>query len=134
MPAIQKLVSAVFFWWEKLKGSRTLSEVVTKHNVVRSLNGLSVDGYSITFHCHRKEYQQTYSRWFVPSKIHTLYRVYSTVSNDAPSLLKEVCQLEVDLPALWPEFISDKFQKEAAIGAYMDLLIMRMKERNIIEV
>lgn len=132
MPDKKTLVSAIFFWWEKLKGTRTIKEVKSPPTFERSLDALSVDGFSITFHCHRLDYHQTYSRWFVPSKVHTLYRVYCTVTNDAPAALKEACDLTVDLPALHPEFVGDKFQKEAAIGAYMDLLITRMRERQII--
>ena len=55
------------------------------------------------------------------------FRVFSVVSHDAPASLKTACELEVDIPAMVPSFVSNELQKETAIQAYLDILIEKIR-------
>ncbi len=54
------------------------------------------------------------------------YRVFSVVSDDAPEPLKKACELDIDIPALLPPSVDDHGHRQAAVNAYLDILIERL--------
>lgn len=90
--------------------------------------GYSVSGFTIEIFCQRKRYRRYYDNWFVPNNDHIAYRVFSVVSSDAPDILKQACELDLDIPALLPSFVPDEGQREEVVKAYLDLLIQRLGE------
>ena len=129
MPFIRRFLSRCFLFVEKLKGNKSVKDVSTidTEDLAATLVGYSVSGYEIRIYCHRMRYRKQYSRWFVPASNIDLYNVYCIVSNDAPASLKEACALQITIPSPHPDFLSDAYQKEAAIEWYLDLLIERMR-------
>lgn len=62
------------------------------------------------------------------------YRVFSVVSQDAPDSLKKACELDIDIPALLPHAVSDHGHRQAAVNAYLDILIERLGQEVFREV
>jgi hypothetical protein len=130
MQFIRRLLSGCFLILERwFKGHHLIRNITLPEHrdLVGTLTGYSVTGFRITVYCERIVYQKRYTRWYVPHDEITLFRVYSNVSIDAPASLREACSLEITIPPPHPEFISDSYQKEAAIEWYLDLLIHRMR-------
>lgn len=126
---IRRFLSRCFLFVEKLKGSKSVKDVSvpSPEDFSATLVGYSVSGWEIRIHCVRKQYQKQYSRWFVPTSSIDLYHVYSVVGSGAPASLREACSLEITIPPPHPDFLSDAYQKDAAIEWYLDLLIQRMR-------
>lgn len=129
-----KYFGAVFLLWERLKGTKTVREVKHPDNALGHLTGYSVAGYSLDVYCQRKHYRRSYDKWFVPNQDHMAYRVFSVVSQDAPDSLKKACELDIDIPALLPHAVSDHGHRQAAVNAYLDILIERLGQEVFREV
>jgi hypothetical protein len=127
MIPIQRWVDAFFSLVERLKGEKTVREMHSPGDYLVHLTGYSVSGYEIRLYCQKKIYIREYWRWFIPNEYYVTFRVFSVVSNDAPSTLKNACELELDLPAMMPKFLSHEVQKECAIQAYLDILIAKIR-------
>lgn len=123
---IIRCLGAVILFLEQLKGQRVIKEIHHPHNAMGYLAGYSISGYSIQIFCQRKHYRRYYDNWFIPNQDHIAYHVYSVVSSDAPDVLKQACELDLDIPALLPSAVSDEGQREEAVKAYLDLLIERL--------
>jgi hypothetical protein len=123
-----KYLSGILLLWESLKGTKTVREVKHPSNTLGQLVGYSVAGYKLEIYCQRKHYRRSYDKWFIPNKDHMAYRVFSVVSQDAPDSLKKACELDIDIPALLPLAIDDHGHRQAAVNAYLDILIARLGE------
>jgi hypothetical protein len=109
---------------ERMKGRKVVRLVSSPRDRFSAhLIGYSTSGYQIQIFCEKKMFQKEYSRWYIRSKNHDIYRVYAVVSPDAPETLRKACELDISFPPLYPEFFSDSFQKDAAVEAYLDSLI-----------
>jgi hypothetical protein len=129
MHFIRRVLSRCFLFVEKrLKGNKSFTDITIPEDrdLVGWLEGYSVTGYRIKIFCSKVRYRKQYSRWYVPTSNIDLYHVYSVVSHDAPTALREACALEITIPPPHPEFLNTEFQKDAAIEWYLDLLIQRM--------
>lgn len=127
---IRVIGSYLYLWYVRIKGENLFSEVPTIRDT-SSLTAFSLDGYDITIHANRRDYERRYVHQVVASKRHSLYTVFSVVSNNAPDYLKEVCSFQVTLPPLLPWFVTERAQREAVIHAYVDLLIARAHSRKV---
>jgi hypothetical protein len=123
---IPRLLRWFLLFLRKLKGQYSIEEIKHPKNVLGSLTGYSVSGYTIEIFCQRRHYRRYYDHWFVPNEDHVAYHVFSTVSSDAPDILKKACELDLDIPALLPSFVPDEGQREEVVRAYLDLLIQRL--------
>jgi hypothetical protein len=129
----QTIVGVLFCLIERMKGNKTVYEIRHPKYNLGSLTGYSVSGYELNIHCQLKEYRRSYDKWFIPDEFHMVYHVYSTVSNDAPELLKSVCGFDIDFPALLPNGSSIDNQRKAAVDAYLDILIQKLSsEKSLI--
>jgi len=113
-------------FFQRLKGHYSVEEIKHPRNALGSLTGYSLSGYTIEIFCQRRHYRRYYDNWFVPNKDHIAYHVFSVVSSDAPTVLKQACELDLDIPALLPSFVPDEGQREEVVHAYLDLLIHRL--------
>ena len=113
---------------ESLKGPKILFELPSKKNEIESLMGYSINGYTIKIHCLEKKYICRYRNWYISDKIKTVYHVYTTVSEDAPDILKKYCSVDRHFPRLLGYWMPSATQKEAAIEAYLDLIINDFKQ------
>jgi hypothetical protein len=108
---------------ELIKGPSNLSEIVSTKSEIESLMGHSVHDYTVNIHCHEKRYLCRYRRWYVPNQEKTVYHVYTVVSENTPRRLKELCAKERHFPKLLGVWMPSASQKEAAIEAYLDLIL-----------
>ncbi len=127
MALLKSLISAIFVYFEKLKGRKTVYEVRLPKNALGHLTGFNVSGYEVSIYCQKKQYKRKYDNRFIPDEFMTVYHVFSAVSNDAPEKLRAACELEADLPCQLSSFVDDEGQKEAAVLAYLDLLAQKLK-------
>ena len=127
MTLLKSLLSAVFLYFEKLKGKKTVYEVKLPKHALGHLVGFAVSGYKVSIYCQKKQYKRKYDSWLVPDKSTVVYRVFSAVSNDAPEMLREACELDIDIPCQLSSLVDDEGQKDAAILAYLDLLVNKLQ-------
>lgn len=123
---INSLLSAFIILVEQLKGNKVFQEIKHPRNCLGQLAGYSIAGYRIEIFCQRKHYRRVYEAWFIPNTNHIAYRVFSVVTADAPERLKEACKLDIDIPALLPEIVGDHMLRQAAVDAYLDILIEKL--------
>jgi len=115
---------------ELIKGPFTLLEINSQNSDIESMIGHSVKGYSIKIHCQERNYLCRYKKWYVKNHVKTVYHVFTEVSSDAPESLRLFCERRRDFPKLLNGLMPSASQKEAAIRAYLDLIIQHFKEAN----
>lgn len=113
---------------ETLRGPSTISEIPAAINDIECLMGYSLMGYSLRIHCLEKRYILNYKYWFMASREHAIYHVYAVVSQDAPEKLKMFCSEDRQFPKILNRWMPSASQKEAAIMAYLDLIIENFKK------
>jgi hypothetical protein len=121
-----RMLGALIVFLERMKGRWTLKEVKHPRNNLGRLSGFSVQGYGLEIYCHRRHYRRHYDKWFIPNKDRMAFHVFSMVSPDAPDMLQKACELVLDIPQFLPSYASDEAQREAAVQAYLDILIERL--------
>lgn len=119
-----KLIAGII---EMIRGPRSLREITEPRTQLESLVGYSIEGYVTTIHCQERKYLCHYHRWPWFNKVVSTYFVFSTVTGSAPGSLVDACSMERSFPALLFSGSSNIRQKEAAIEAYIDLLIENLK-------
>lgn len=127
MTAVQNVLDALFLLFKGLKGKSSVREEYRPPDLMAFLTGYSISGYEVRLYCQKKYYIREYWRWFVPNEHFATYRVFSAVTNDAPTSLKHACEFEVELPPMAPSFLSLNLQRKAAVQAYLDIVIERMR-------
>lgn len=126
MKFLTRMLGSLFLVFETFKGPKTVVEVTDVSNALGHLVGQHVMGHEIGVYCQRIRYQTVYGKSFFGHNHHCVYRVYSTVSMNAPPALIKACELDVPFPAFYPRFVSERMQVKAATDAYLDLLIPRI--------
>lgn len=126
MALFKSLLNAFFLYLEKLKGRKTVYEVKLPKHALGHLAGFAVAGFEVRIYCQKKQYKRSYDNRFIPDKYMAVYSVFSVVSNDAPERLRQACELVADIPCQLSSFVSDEGQKDAAIQAYLDLLVHKL--------
>jgi len=112
---------------EHIRGPSKLSEIAQKRNEIECLMVYSIQGYTVNIHCQEKQYLQRYKYFFVRDKIKTIYHVFTEVSDNAPDNLKRFCSEDKHFPKLLSFMMPSASQKEAAVNAYLDLIIQKFK-------
>lgn len=113
---------------EKLKGPKTVMVVSDAGGALGHLIGRNIMGYEICVYCQRTRFLTQYDSRIVPKRQHRIYRVFSTVSSDAPMAVRRACELEMSFPPFYPGNVDDEAQAKAAIDAYLDILAERVKQ------
>lgn len=113
---------------EIIRGPFTLTEINSENSDIESMIGHSIDGYTIKIYCQERNYLCKYRNWYILDRVKTVYHVFTEVSIDAPESLKVFCQRKRDFPKLLNGLMPSASQKEAAIRAYLDLIIQHFKE------
>lgn len=127
MRLVRRLASLMTYWLDKFKGPRTLEEVVVPRMRSEGLTGHSISGYEISIHCQERRYKVRYKHWWMGSSELRMFHVFATYSNDCPDRFKEACRLDLTIPVLLNSYAPTEKQREAAINAYLDILITRLE-------
>jgi hypothetical protein len=130
MALIQSWLDSAYRWFEKIKGGSIVRRTYRVSDLGEQLTGHSVAGYEIRLYCQQKHYVREYLWWIFPRQTYSTFRVFGSVTADAPASLKKACELDIDLPRLRPRFLSEALQVEAAIQAYLDILVARLREES----
>lgn len=124
---LRRFLTLCILFLEGLKGKKYVTSVPSVRGGNISVRAISIDGkYEVEIFVQKSEFHQNYDRWFVASKKHTTYYVYSLVSNDAPTHLKEACQFQTTFPAFLPSMADEEAQQHYVLRAYVDILMQRM--------
>lgn len=116
---------ALFVEWGR--GPATFKEVTPPRTQIEALVGESTEGYSMTIHCQERLYQYQYTRWFVRNRVVSSYYVFATIVGRAPPAMVEACSMVRSFPKLMHPWMPAASQKEAAIEAYIDLLLTNVQ-------
>lgn len=124
MAWIQGWIDKAYLWLEQLAGASVVRRKFRPTDLGAQLTGYSVAGYQIRVYCQEKLYVREFLWWQLPARRYCTFRVFGKVTSDAPDALRRACDyLDVNLPRLRPGFVSTQLQKEAAVSAYLDILI-----------
>lgn len=113
-------------WWEQWKGSKTIEEIMGTI-APETLTAESVLGYQLQICCRQRHYRRVYQHWFIPNQDFAVFEVYAITSQVAPEALRRACERSYFFPALRPRGVFPHVQEQAAIAAYLDLLIQRLQ-------
>ena len=128
MKFLTRLFGSLFLVLERLKGPKTVIEVKDSINALGHLVGKNVMGYEISIYCQRIHYVRIYDSRFGGKRRSSVYRVFSTVAKGAPPELVAACELDMPFPAFLARSAPERLQVNAAIDAYVDLLLARVKQ------
>ncbi len=112
---------------EKIRGPRNLFEITTSRTNIEAMTATSIDGVTTTIHCQERKYLCRYDRWFILDRVVYTYFVFATVQGKATPHHIEACSMERSFPKLLHPWMPSASQKEAAIEAYLDLLVHRLE-------
>jgi hypothetical protein len=110
------------------------SRVLLDHEVVNHVASLTVhslQGYDITINCEATYFKRIFERSYMPVTKMAVYRISSIVPPDAPARLQEVGgDFTVTIPRECLYWRAERYQKQHAIEAYLDLLLAKLDRRN----
>lgn len=122
MQYLTMFLSIFFMLCERMRGAKTVIEILGPNNALGNLQCTTDCGYQLTVFCQRKEYLVKYDKWYIPNRSHRTYRVMSLATGDVPCNLQKACELDVDLPEMVTSVAPEKFIAKTMINAYLDLL------------
>jgi hypothetical protein len=109
------------------------SKVMLDHeiiNYVASLTAYSLHGYEVTINCEATYYKRIFHRWYMPKRTMAVYEISSIVRHDAPERLRDIAgQFVVTMPRECMYWLGERYQKQQAIEAYLDLLLAKLERR-----
>lgn len=124
-------INSILIWLatalESIRGPRVIKDVTESRTQVEALVGYSIEGFELAIYCQERSYLCMYESWFVRDRLYKTYLVYASITGVAPQAIMDVCTIERSFPQLLHPRLSSQQQKEAAIGAYLDLLAEKMQ-------
>lgn len=123
-----RVISYFLIVTEFLKGRKTITEIKYPINEKEYLE-VNFNNCQLKIYCHKKQFRRSYDYWLIPNGHHSVYSVFSVITDSAPDELKKACQLKLDIPALLPEVVEDEYQRLTVMHAYLDILIEEL-DRN----
>lgn len=115
---------------EWIKGPGEVQDTTAARGQLEALVGQSVSGYTLTIHCQERRHRYVYKNWYMPDRTIITYYVFATVSGQAPEVLVQACAMVRAFPKLLHPWCKPIRQKEAAIKAYIDLLLPQLPKRS----
>lgn len=122
---LKKVLRRAHLVIEILKGVATVREVERSGEEVCRITGSTISGFDLTFICEKKTYYRTSEGLLKTQTEHNVYYVTCEVGDEAPEALKLACADMETFPPMLNPALSDYCQGEAAINAYLDLVIER---------
>lgn len=113
------------------RGIKSFTRCVTSEELSEFMSIRIADHFEIIIHCEQINYTCEFSTLWPKSKTMTVYRVYSTCSDNTPQTYKELFQLELNIPSPISCKASEVLQIRSAIDAYVTLIHSLPKPNNI---
>lgn len=129
MASSNALIKALGSMFEWVRGTRTLIDITKPRATLEALEAHSNDGYVTTIFCREHRYRCVYDNWWIPNRIIKTYHVFCSVQGKAPETLVQAYRLERTFPPLLGPWSSNSSQKEAAIEAYLDILLADIESK-----
>lgn len=114
---------------EIIKGPRSVIDITEPRAEIDSLNAHSHDGYVMQLFCHEKILKIVYKRWYIPNSTKTVYQVFCVIKGTAPDDISEAFSKDRSLPLLVSSLSNSKIKKQAAIEAYLDLVLEKLRKK-----
>lgn len=110
------------------------SKVLLDHGVVNHVASLTVHtlhGYEVTINCEATYFKRIFKRFYVPDRKMAVYRISLIAPPNAPGRLTNVASdFIVTIPRECLYWLGERYQKQRAIEAYLDLLLAKLDRRN----
>jgi len=107
-----------------------LVEITPARASIEAMAATSIDGFTTTIHCQERRYICRHKRWYVMNHVVYTYFVFATIQGNASPRLVDACGIERSFPKLLHSWMPSASQKEAAIEAYLDLVIERLRRND----
>lgn len=125
--AVGMLLHCCSALYEAYLGPRSLTEITSPRANIEAMAATSIEGFTTTIHCQERQYLCRFERWYVRDHVVCSYFVFATIQGVASPRHIEACSMERSFPKLLHPWIPSASQKEAAIEAYLDLLLDRLQ-------
>lgn len=116
---------------EKLRGPRTIVPIQNNGTMQTVLTGIALRGFTINITCTQLSSEVHYERWWIRNRVLFTYEVCLSYEGEPPVHLNQA--LEECVPVIFPNILSDltshAAQREAAVGAFLDILISKLPSR-----
>lgn len=122
-----KTLFAQFF--ELVRGPKVLSEVENNGVLQTTLTGMSIRGFVINITCTQSTKNCIYKRRWIRDRLLYTYEVTATYEGTPPEPLKEPLSKVLHFPDILAPWMTHAAQREAAISAYLDIVISQLPSR-----
>lgn len=114
-------LASVFYKW--VLGPYSFVDITSNRSNMETMTITTVDGTTTTIYCVEHRYLCRYKYWYVKNHVVSTYTVSATVFGKASENYIQACSIKHSFPKLLHPWMSSVSQKEAAIEAYMDLML-----------
>lgn len=114
---------------EYIRGPRTIQELEVNGVLETCLTGTTLRGIVINITCRQTIQHCKYQRWWVRDKELCMYQISCTYEGDPPDQLVSIMTGMHNFPNILSSWTSHAAQREAAIGAFLDILVSRLSHR-----
>jgi hypothetical protein len=121
--SVQKIVGYLL---EKIRGPRVISEMSNNGLLQTVMTGVSIGGLVITITCTQLAKHCAYNRRWIKDRAIYAYEVKVEVDGYPPEHLRDTLSHIAYFPDILTSWSSHAAQREAAIGAYLDIIIARL--------
>ncbi len=114
---------------EFFRGPRSIREVELNGVLETCLTGITLRGVVINITCSQIVHECKYSRWWVRDRCLYTYKVSCTYEGEPPDKLVTAMSTTHYFPDILSKWSSHAAQREAAISAFLDILLSRLAGR-----
>lgn len=114
---------------ELIRGPKTFSEVENNGVLQTTLTGMSIRGFVINITCTQSTKNCIYERKWIRNRLLYTYEVRSTFTGTPPEPLREPLSKVLHFPDILAPWMTHAAQREAAISAYLDIVIAQLPGR-----
>ena len=109
-----------------ISGPRIVNKIKKTSEDLTTLFVKSTQGFNYTLYCEKIDYLIKYKRFYMPSQIICVYRVYSVLEGD--HLHKELFDEEIILPKISGLFLTETKRRQLLLEAYVDIISEKFKK------
>lgn len=124
-PKTNKLLTACYLFYERLKGPKTLTLLPTKESDYLLVQAKSFFGYTVEIRVKRVLYECTYAnRWF-GNTYYMTFEVTGSVRDVAPVEIVSAFSRTFHFPRMLPSYVPLEFHLERAVNSYVDMVLQQ---------
>ena len=124
---LRSLAAVLTRYFDHLRGERTTKIVYQASTPHEAYKAIMDDGAYVDLYCVETVYQIRFSKWWVPTETHRVYRVYGVCDPRIPEDFANYVSRGFYIGPLLPPTAARADQKKAAIHAMISLLLDELK-------